>query len=107
MSSEILVACITGGLSLLGVIITNYFNQRKISGDMEMRNAEFRKASELADARLEAKLEKSVAVTGEQIKVLTDEVRKHNGFAQKIPLLEEQIRVANHRIEDLERMGTR
>jgi len=46
---------------------------------------------------------KSHAVTDVKIEELTREVRKHNSFAEKIPVIEEQIKVANHRIDDLER----
>lgn len=46
---------------------------------------------------------KSQAVTDVKIEELTREVRKHNSFAEKIPVIEEQIKVANHRIDDLER----
>ena len=46
---------------------------------------------------------KSQAVTEYKIEELTREVRAHNNFAQRIPVLEEQIKVANHRIEDLEK----
>lgn len=42
------------------------------------------------------------AVTDVKIDELTREVRKHNSFAEKIPVIEEQIKVANHRIDDLE-----
>lgn len=45
---------------------------------------------------------KSQAVTDVKIDELTREVRKHNSFAEKIPVIEEQIKVANHRIDDLE-----
>ncbi len=63
------------------------------------------KQSELADARLEAKLDKAQAVTDTKIEELTREVRAHNNFAQRVPVLEEQIKVANHRIGDLEHGG--
>lgn len=46
---------------------------------------------------------KSQAVIEEKIRHLTEEVKKHNNFAIRIPVMEEQIKVANHRIEDLER----
>lgn len=62
------------------------------------------KQSELADARLEAKLDKSQAVTDTKLETLTAEVRKHNNFAEKIPVLEEKIKVANKRIDDLEKV---
>lgn len=42
------------------------------------------------------------AVTDTKLDELTREVREHNNFAQRVPVIEEQIKVANHRIEDLE-----
>lgn len=73
---EVIVAIIT----LLGVIVTNVGSNRKI----------------------EHNLETSQAVTDCKIDELTREVRKHNNFAQRVPVLEEQIKVINHRIKDLE-----
>ena len=46
---------------------------------------------------------KAQAVTDTRLNELTREVREHNNFARRVPVLEEQIKVANHRIEDLER----
>ena len=43
------------------------------------------------------------AVVDVKLDTLTEEVRKHNNFAQRIPVIEEQIKVANHRIDDLEK----
>lgn len=77
---SVIAAVITGSLALLGVIITN------ISGNRS----------------LQSKLETSQAVTDTKIEELTREVRLHNGFAEKIPVIQEQIKVINHRIEDLE-----
>lgn len=48
---------------------------------------------------------KSQAVTDVKIEELTREVRKHNSFAEKIPVIEEQIKIANHRIDDLEQQS--
>ena len=76
----IIVALITGGLSLLGVIFTN------LSGNRKVENA----------------LKTSQAVTDTKIEELTREVREHNGFARRMPVVEEQIKVINHRIQDLE-----
>jgi hypothetical protein len=45
---------------------------------------------------------KSQAVTETRLDELTREVREHNHFAKRVPVLEEQIKVANHRIDDLE-----
>ena len=80
MSEAILVALITGGLSLAGVVITCLATAKKTE-----------KAAAVAQA-----------VTDTKIEELTREVRLHNGFAEKIPVMQEQIKVINHRIEDLE-----
>ena len=80
MPETILVALITGGLSLLGVIITS----NKTTRDVEV------------------KLDKQQAVTETRLEELTREVREHNNFARRVPVLEEQIKVVNHRIADLE-----
>lgn len=48
---------------------------------------------------------RSQAVTDVKIEELTREVRKHNSFAEKIPVIEEQIKVANYRIDDLEHIN--
>ena len=73
---EIIVAVLT----LLGVIVTNVGSNRKI----------------------EHSLETSQAVTDCKIDELTREVREHNNFARRMPVVEEQIKVINHRIKDLE-----
>ena len=66
---SILTALITGGLTLIGVLIANGRSQ---------------------------------AVTETKLDALTREVRKHNNFARRMPVVEEQIKVINHRIQDLE-----
>ena len=80
----IIAAAITAFLGLAGVIITNTTNARKI------------------ESNIEKKLEVHQAVTDCKIEELTREVREHNNFARRMPVVEEQIRVANHRIHDLE-----
>lgn len=69
MVTEIIVAIISGGVTLLGVLIAN---------------------------------SRSAAVTETKLEELTREVRMHNNFALRVPVIEEQIKVANHRIDDLE-----
>ncbi len=69
MTESIIVALISGGLTLLGVIISNNKHQ---------------------------------AVADTKIEELTREVREHNNFAKRVPVVEEQIKVINHRISDLE-----
>ena len=51
---------------------------------------------------VEVKLDKQQAVTETRLEELTREVREHNNFARRVPVLEEQIKVVNHRIADLE-----
>lgn len=80
MTNEVLVALITGGLTFLGVIVTNVSNSRK----------------------MQKELEKNQAVTDTKIEELTREVRQHNNFAQRVPVLENKVSVADHRIKDLE-----
>ena len=80
MSDAIIVAIITGGLSLLGIIYSS---------------------SKSAD-KVDAKLDKQQAVIETKMDELTREVREHNNFAKRMPVVEEQIKVINHRIEDLE-----
>lgn len=80
METAIITALITGGLTLIGTIIT------VIS----------------ANKRTEQQLKVSQAVTDTKLEELTREVREHNNFARRMPVVEEQIKVINHRIADLE-----
>lgn len=81
MGEAVLVALITGGLSLIGVILTVNASSKKT--DQALRIGQ--------------------AVTDTKIEELTREVREHNNFARRMPVVEEQIKVINHRIEDLEK----
>jgi hypothetical protein len=81
MSPEIAVAVVSGVASIIAVIITTR------SGNKDIAH----------------KLETNQAVTDTKLQALTDEVRSHNEFAKRMPVVEEQIKVINHRIEDLER----
>lgn len=80
MSEAIVVALITGGLSLTGVVITCLVTSKKAE-----------KAAAVAQAITETKLND-----------LTREVREHNNFAQKVPVLEQEVRGLNRRVTDLE-----
>lgn len=83
MTEAIVVALITGGLSLAGVVITCLATAKKTE-----------KAAAVAQAVTETRLEE-----------LTREVREHNGFAQRMPVVEHEIRVINHRLNNLENAG--
>lgn len=91
MSDAIIVALITGGLSLIGVIITSYKSNQQLYAKLD-------KQSELSDA----KLEREIAVVKTQIENLSEEVHKHNAFAERIPTLEEKAKAADRRLTDLE-----
>lgn len=80
MSEAIITALITGGLSLLGVVVTCLATAR----------------------RNENALRISQAVTDTKLEELTRAVQEHNGFAWRMPVVEEQIKVINHRLSDLE-----
>ena len=58
------------------------------------------------NAAVDAKLDKQQAVIETKIEELTREVREHNGFARRMPVVEEQIKVINHRIGDLEKRSS-
>lgn len=77
----IITAIITGGLSLIGVVFSNLLSNKKIQSQLNTQQA----------------------VMDTKIDELTREVREHNHFAQRVPVVEEQIKVINHRIEDLEK----
>lgn len=81
--ATIIAAAITSLLGLLGVVLTNNSSNRKI----------------------EQKLETAQAITDVKLEALTKEVQKHNNFASRMPVVEEQIKVINHRIDDLEKRG--
>ena len=78
--------------SLLAVILTNKANNEKMLHQMELQQQ-----------TIKAELHEAQAVTDTKITELTREVREHNNFARRMPVLEEKISVANHRIDDLER----
>ena len=81
MSATVAASLITGLLSLAGVVLSNLLSER----------------------RRESALRTAQAVTDEQLRELTREVREHNHFARRMPVVEEQIKVINHRLEDLEK----
>lgn len=80
MTEAIICAIVTGGLSLLGIIY----------------------ASNKSASKVDAKLDTQQAVIETKMDELTREVREHNNFARRMPVVEEQIKVINHRLQDLE-----
>lgn len=81
MSEAVLTALITGGLSVVGVVITNFAANRKMQYEIKQHQA----------------------VTETKIEELTREVREHNNFAHRVPVLENKVKVADHRLNDIEK----
>ena len=81
MSEAIIVALITGILAFAGTAITVYSTNRKTQSDIQTNQA----------------------VMSAEINALKAEVEKHNNYAMRMPVVEEQIKVINHRIDDLEK----
>lgn len=80
MSETIIATLITAAATILVVIFQNRATQNKVT----------------------AEIEKHQAVTDTKMDELTREVREHNNFARRMPVIEEQIKVINHRLKDLE-----
>lgn len=81
MDSSIIVSIVSAAATISGVIISTKASGREISH----------------------KLETHQAVIDTKIDNLAAAVNKHNHFAERMPVVEEQIKVINHRLEDLER----
>ncbi len=79
--AEIISSIIVGVLALVGVIVTNVSSNKTV----------------------EQKIVTSQEVMKAEVTNLRKEVEKHNNFASRIPVVEEQIKVINHRINDLEK----
>lgn len=80
MSDAVLAALLSGAVTLIGTVITVLAASKKTDENLRI----------------------SQAVTNTRIEELTREVREHNNFARRMPVVEEQIKVINHRIADLE-----
>ena len=80
MCEGVIIAVITGVCSVLGVILSNAYANKKVQG----------------------KIETAQAVTDTKIEELTREVREHNNFARRVPVVEEQIAGINRRLDGIE-----
>ena len=85
MSEGIITALITGGFGFTGVIVSNLLSNKKLVGDIKLEFAKYK------------------ASTDEKISELTREVREHNNFAQRMPVVENEIRHIEDRITELHR----
>lgn len=83
MTESIVVAIITGVLTLVGTVITVLSANRKTISSLEIQQAK----------------------TDQKIENLTQEVQKHNNFAERMPVVEEQIKTINEKLTKLEKAG--
>ena len=81
MTDAIIVGLLAAIASIIAAVVTSKGTQTKVQNELHEQNA----------------------VQNVKIDHLTEEVRRHNDFAQRIPVLEEKVKVANNRISDLER----
>ena len=77
--TEIVVSIITGILTLVGVIVSNIGSNRKMENQLELHQA----------------------VTETKLENLTEEVRKHNNFASRVPIIERDIEYLKHEVDDI------
>ena len=87
MSEGILIALITGGLSFAGVLVSNLSSNKKLVSDIKLEFAKYK------------------ASTDEKISELTREVREHNNFAKRMPVVENEIKHIESRISNLHKNG--
>lgn len=92
MPDAIVVALITGACAVISQLIIAKVNNDKLFSELDKR-------SELTDQKLEAKINQYAAVTDTKLTELTREVRAHNNFAQRMPVLEEKIAQIEHRVQ--------
>ena len=83
MSEGIITALITGGFGFVGVIVSNLLSNKKLVGDIKLEFAKYK------------------ASTDEKISELTREVREHNNFAQRMPVVENEIKHIEDKITEL------
>ena len=79
MNEAVITAFITGGLALIGTIISNKSTENKIQQQLEIK----------------------LAVTDTKLEELTREVREHNNFAQRMPVVENDITHINETLDEL------
>ena len=81
MDSAIIVSIVSGALSLTGIIITNVSSNRKIEHQLEIHQA----------------------VTETKLENLTDEVRKHNNFATRVPIIEHDVEYLKNEVAGIKK----
>jgi polyhydroxyalkanoate synthesis regulator phasin len=91
MSDAVIVAVVTGACAVISQFVVSHFNNQKLFDELKRQ-------SEITDTKLEGKLETLSQVTDTKITELTREVRAHNDFAKRMPVLEEKVTQLEHRV---------
>ena len=81
MAVEVIVSLVSGAVAVICCLISSF----------------------IASSKAISYIEKTQAVTETKLEELTREVRRHNNFAQRMPVVEEQVKVINHRLNNLEK----
>ena len=92
MSEAVIVALITGACAIVAQLVISHTSNQKLMDQIEHQSA-------MDDAKLDAKLEKHIAVVDTKIEELTREVREHNNFARRMPVVEEKVAQLEQRIK--------
>ena len=92
MTDAVIVALVTGACAVVSQLVVAKVNNEKLF-------AELKRQSEITDTKLEGKLETLSQVTDTKITELTREVRKHNDFAARMPVLEEKVQQLEHKVQ--------
>lgn len=81
MAVEVIVSLVSGAVAVICCLISSF----------------------IASSKAISYIEKTQAVTDTKLEELTREVRRHNNFAERMPVVEEQVKVINHRLNNLEK----
>ena len=92
MSDAIVVALVTGACAVISQLVVSKVNNEKLFDELKRQ-------SEITDTKLEGKLETLSQVTDTKITELTREVRMHNDFAKRMPVLEEKVQQLEHKVQ--------
>ena len=92
MTDAVIVALVTGACAVISQLLVSKVNNEKLF-------AELKRQSEITDTKLEGKLETLSQVTDTKITELTREVRMHNDFTKRMPVLEEKVQQLEHKVQ--------
>lgn len=92
MSDAVIVALVTGACAVVSQLLVSKVSNQKLFDELKRQ-------SEITDTKLEGKLETLSQVTDTKITELTREVRMHNDFAKRMPVLEEKVQQLEHKVQ--------